>query len=295
MRNNASGVASPDYYLLGRGKVSGAFLDANGKPLGYRDFGNAPEFNASVEVETLDHYSSREGLRKKDREIVISQDINISFILEEITAQNVALFFSGAVSETTNAAVAGFGTSTSVGAEVVPPGSLEVGVWIDLIDPATGRRAYGVKQADVTVLTVPTGGGAQVSVPYAAGVNYEVDEEMGRVFLKSTSTPLTAAVTAGSGLAIHVAANAQAAGTVSTVTPLARTSERLAIKFLSENANAVGGVTGKSEYNFWNVTLTSDGDLPLISEEWSQMSFNGACTTSTWSALNGETCRIIAL
>lgn len=290
MKRNTSGKADPKFYRLGRGIVQAAFLDANGKPKGYRDLGNSPEFGVTVEAETLEHQSSRTGLKKKDLELVLSQDVSLSFQLEEISAENVALFFAGDVSQKENLTKDGMG-ATGAGIVVIEKGDIELGTWIDIID-ASGNRAYDIDGLDLELLTVDAAGSTQAVVPNTSDADYEVDKEMGRLFLKESSTVLQTAVTDGDGLAVYIAAAGSAPDKLDVVTPLTKSRTTVAIKFLAENANSETN-DPRTEMNFWNVVLTPDGDMPLISDEIASMGFNGACTQSTWSSLNGETCRFV--
>ena len=79
---NTTGVPNTNDYNLGRGIVYFSLLDTNGLPTGgYRDLGNAPEFNVSFETETLEHQASRLGLKVTDKEVVISQKCKLSQML----------------------------------------------------------------------------------------------------------------------------------------------------------------------------------------------------------------------
>lgn len=57
--------ATPNY-TLGRGKVYFARFTSGQVPGPFRYIGNTPEFNLTIELETLDHFSSDEGIREKD-------------------------------------------------------------------------------------------------------------------------------------------------------------------------------------------------------------------------------------
>jgi hypothetical protein len=76
--------SSPDNYTLGRGCL---FFD-NGT--GERELGNAPEFNIGVDVDLIEHFSSKSGLRIKDKRVVNELTPTLSFILDEINRENVA-------------------------------------------------------------------------------------------------------------------------------------------------------------------------------------------------------------
>lgn len=61
----------------------------------WRDLGNAPEFECTPAIERLDHFSSRHGIKFKDRSVVRQKMMTCRFILEEGTPENLALFFMG--------------------------------------------------------------------------------------------------------------------------------------------------------------------------------------------------------
>lgn len=66
-----------------------------------RDLGNVAGFSLTPEVEKLDHYSSRQGIRTKDRSVVVAKTQTIEFILEEMTPENFAIALVGTESEDT--------------------------------------------------------------------------------------------------------------------------------------------------------------------------------------------------
>lgn len=82
-----------DNIQVGKGVVS---FKRTGS-LTYRDLGNVTEMAITPSMETLDHFSSREGVRKKDKTIIIEKQATVSFTLEEITPENVALQLLGSV------------------------------------------------------------------------------------------------------------------------------------------------------------------------------------------------------
>lgn len=91
---------STDNYRLGKGVVYFDRLLA-GIFTGERDLGNAPEFNFTIATEKLEHYSSRGGLRAKDKEIISQLTPSVSFVLDEINIANLAMLTLGGVSEIT--------------------------------------------------------------------------------------------------------------------------------------------------------------------------------------------------
>lgn len=265
---NTTGRPRTEDYNLGRGILYFALLDpTTNRPLAYRDLGNSPEFNLSIEVETLQHSSSREGLRVVDKEVVISQSLTLNFQLDEINHENLAALFAGEKASHTNSAVAGFASH-----EAYP--SVEQGRWYDIID-ANGNRAYDVAGDD---LTVEEGTSNTEAVE---GVDYELDSEMGRIFIISGSTVLTA----GSPLDLTLAANAGASD-VSEVRGLTTTNLIGAIKFISENP---ANNDRRTEYQFHKVSLKSEGDFSLIGDEFTTMGFTAAAEKNETSSPDSPT------
>lgn len=88
---------NPDNYTLGRGCL---FFD-NGT--GERELGNSPEFNIGVDVDLIEHFSSKSGLRIKDKRVVNELTPTLSFILDEINRENIADAFLADIEEVAQA------------------------------------------------------------------------------------------------------------------------------------------------------------------------------------------------
>ena len=87
---------STDNYTLGKGIVY--FNKKNvstGLYEGERDLGNAPSFSFNIALEKLEHFSSRGGLKAKDKEIISQISPSINFTLDEINKENIALLTLG--------------------------------------------------------------------------------------------------------------------------------------------------------------------------------------------------------
>lgn len=83
---------STDNYTLGKGIVYFNKKDPSTQLYtGERDLGNAPAFTFNIAIEKLEHYSSRGGLRAKDKEIISQITPGVSFTLDEINKENLAL------------------------------------------------------------------------------------------------------------------------------------------------------------------------------------------------------------
>ncbi len=247
--SNPTGKANTDDYNVGRGKVYFASLDANGIPNGYRFLGNAPEFSLSVETETLEHQSSTGGLRVTDREVVISQQVNLSLTLDELNFEDVSLFFSGTATtfdnSTASAATPVDGTDNLV--------VTEQGRWYDLYTNAGGKPttdSSGSRIYDIGGVTVT--GGASGTDPATLGTDYEIDAKMGRIFIVDGSTVLDVA---NSPHSIDIAQNVGAVSTVDEVRALTQTAVKGALKFISENP---ANEDFQTEYQFHQVSLVAE-------------------------------------
>lgn len=83
-----------DNYTLGKGVV---FFDqlVDSVYQGERDLGNAPSFTFNIALETLEHFSSRGGLKAKDKEVISQVTPGVAFSLDEVNKENLALLTLG--------------------------------------------------------------------------------------------------------------------------------------------------------------------------------------------------------
>lgn len=274
---NTTGLPNTDDYNLGRGKVYFATLDSDGKPEAYRDLGNAPEFSISVETETLEHQSSRQGLKVTDKEVLVSQKISLSLTLDEINFDNLASLLSGETDSHTNSLGSAAVTDVTI-SPTVAEGGLVQGRWYDIVD-SSGNRVYDIAEvADVSVEDSSAG---------AAAINddYLVDLKMGRIFVVTGSTVLTA----GEEVVVSVATDATVADTVDEVKALTKTSVTGALKFIAENPAANDQ---KTEYQFHKVSLKAEGDFALIGDEFSTMSFTAVAESNSTADADSPTLTI---
>ena len=65
----------------------------------FRHLGNAPSIEFTPTIETLEHFSSMEGVRSKDIEIVLEKGGDLVLTLEEWTALNLGIAVLGDVNE----------------------------------------------------------------------------------------------------------------------------------------------------------------------------------------------------
>jgi hypothetical protein len=86
-----------DNYAIGKGILSIAEWTTTVAPTVFTDLGNAPAVEVQPSVEKLPHYSSRSGLRVKDKNPIIQTEYTINFDLDEISAPNLNYFLMGSL------------------------------------------------------------------------------------------------------------------------------------------------------------------------------------------------------
>jgi hypothetical protein len=94
-------LTKTENYIFGRGVGYFAPFDANGRPMGERDLGNLPGLSLNVTTEKAEHFSSRSGIAKKDRSVVVSVAFNGTLEFEDFSAENAALFLGGSATTIT--------------------------------------------------------------------------------------------------------------------------------------------------------------------------------------------------
>jgi hypothetical protein len=255
---NTSGQPNTVDYVLGKGRVLLGLIDsATGlvDASGLRDLGNTPSFSASIEVETRDHRNSRDCLAFVDATFVTSQQINVSFQLDEINFENLSDFFVGETATYDNPHDTTF-------ADVVVTDSIVQGRWYELRD-GSGNRVYDLQAASLVYSVhndTPT-----VAVE---GTDYTLDHELGLIFVIEGSTVLAA----GDQLEWDISTGAGTPQDLDQVRAFQRAQVIGTLVFIQENANDCGQ---KTEYRFHRVQLTGDGELALIGDEEVVMGFAG--------------------
>jgi len=276
--SNSAGTNRVQDYNLGRGILYASELDATtGLPVAYRDLGNCPSFALSVDIEELIHRSSRSGLSSVDKRLVLSQTINFNFVLEELSAENMSLFFNGETTTATNPAVAGV-------AQYQADASLVKGRWYPIYHQTSGVRAMNLTDAaDVTVVHDLAGANDTLVLT----TDYTVDLVMGMVFLNSTG------VTAVEGNTLHItlAADAAPVATVSQTRGATRSGVDSALKFIGENP---ADADQRFEVELHSVQMSADGDFSLISEsDLTQLPISGtAQANESWLDSSSKTMTI---
>ena len=186
---NTTGKPNPQFYVLGRGAVLLAVNDTTtGLPdnAGYRHLGNAPAFATTLEIEEFTHRSSLSGFSEVDARAVTSREIGLSFSLDEISFDNLGLFYNGTTESITNPAVAGVGAAMS---EIVivslAAGGVVLGRWYQLLTAYDGTgdpiSMDPLSPGDLTLREIAG------MTTLVENTDYELDAENGLIFLLSTA------------------------------------------------------------------------------------------------------------
>lgn len=236
-------------YTLGAGKLYFDRFDADGNKTGELYIGNTTSLTGSFDETREEHYSSDEKERAKDASVVTQSDQSVGFTTDDIQPENLALLWKGTSELLAVAAV----TSTVEDFTVVR------GRWYQLgesLATPTGARA-------VTITAVTDDAGTPVAIPGGAGgVNYDVDLELGRIFIKEDATDIV------DGDVIKVTYTAEAHSREVIISK----GETItgALRYISDNT------AGKNRDDYWPyVDLSPDGDYEFKADSWTEMSFTG--------------------
>jgi hypothetical protein len=232
---------SPQNYTLGKGVLYFDKYDSSaGTYEGARDLGNSPEVSINIAPEKLEHFSSRGGLKVKDKSVVSEMNMKISFSLDEPNIENLAMMFMAEQEEVTQAAV-------TAGTKGIA--SVKQGRYYDL-------GARGITAESVSVETDPAG----TPVVKTEGTDFVIDYVRGRIFIPYTSTIVDADE-------IEVSFDA-AEQTYTKLKAMQETEIEGRLIFISDNPVGVN-----YDLTAHRASLTPSGDLSLIGEDWMNLSY----------------------
>ena len=234
-------------FTLGRGELHfDKFATGTFNKTGERFLGNTPELNRTTESENLDHFNSDRGIRVKDKSIVLEKNDSGTFIADEISDENVALWFLGTQNVIAQSA------SASV-VKNIPANRLKPGTYIQLGE----SQANPTGNRNVTMTSVTSN---PVGTTFVDLTDYTVDAELGRLYIVPGG--------AIDGTAPLIVTYATAASTRTQIVVGEGTTIEGALRFISYNP------TGPRRDYYWPyVQLRADGDFAMKGDEWQQLSF----------------------
>ena len=119
-----------DNYQIAKGIVSFSTNDGST----WRDIGNVSSLVWTPAITKLDHFSSRAGVKSKDKSVVTETGATLKMTMDEITPQNFAMLALGVVdSSTTDGDVVKSLTETSIDGLIQCQGTNDVGAKVHFI------------------------------------------------------------------------------------------------------------------------------------------------------------------
>lgn len=234
-------------YTLGRGKVYfSRFKTDTQIPSGFFYIGNTPEFNLTIESETLDHFSSDEGIREKDDSVPLEVTRTGTLITDNIDPKNVALFFFGEESTVTQAVVA---AAPEILDDIKAGHSYKLGV---TTSNPTGY--FGIDTAGFTVEVSP--GGTPLVVDTDFTMNYDTGV---LTFVEGSALAVD-----GADIEVNYAVRAHTRDRVISGSEPVE-GAMIYVAFNPKGTNF--------DYYLPYVKVTPNGDYALKGDEWQQIPF----------------------
>lgn len=242
-------MARTKNYTLGAGKLYFDRFDADGNTTGEYYIGNTTSLTGSTDETREEHYSSDEAERAKDASVVTQSDQTVGFTTDDIQPENLALLWKGTAEQ----------LAVAADTDVVETIAVIRGRWYQLgMSPTspTGARS-------VTLTSVTDDEATPVAIPGGAGgANYEVDLELGRIFIKEDAPDIAD----GDEIIVTYDVGAHSR----TIIISKGETIRGALRYIADNT------AGENRDDYWPlVELSPDGDYEFKADSWSEMSFTG--------------------
>lgn len=223
-------------YTLGRGAL---YFQKTGDRDWYW-FGNTPEFTATSDSEELEHFSSESGIREKDDSVILEVSRTATIVCDDISVQNLALFFLGSSSTVTTAPAVGLSEDLTVD----PGAFIQIGETAANIAGARGL-------ANVVVESNPAG------TTYLLGADYTVNLATGLLEILTGG-----AIAAASDITITY----DIVGGTSDLVVSGGAASEGALRFISDNPKG-----DQRDAFMRSVRISPNGDLSFKGDEWQQI------------------------
>lgn len=239
-----SAAPNTNNYSLGKGIVYFDRYNAAGALTGELDLGNAPAFALAAAIESLDHFSSRKGLKEKDLSIEVSIGMMVKLTLDESAKENINLALLGDYTITNETQPSGHQANDVITAHVGKYSKLH-------------RRALVSNTIQPVVVTNSTG-----TVTYTEGTDYEVDAKVGRIKVLAAGS-----ISEGDSLLVDYDYNATS---FPVLNPVSASPVTGYLRFVGDPDQGP-----KYEAEFWKVKLKCTSDIAFISDDWTTLEFEG--------------------
>ena len=256
---------------LGRGKIYVGNLDATTGLVdgdGLCDLGNVTNFSLQVATERVQRNNFRACTVVQDLDLVTTQNVGVSMTLDELTAENLARFLAG---QSTNA---GYTSPLTTAITDQTIGNAVTGVdlykWYELRSAANGPL-FGAVAGDISLEAGAAAGFASgTGTALTLGTDYELDLDHSLVRFLNSAT-----MAANPHILFDLAA-AAATQTFDTVEALSSSVFNGWVKFLGCNGNG----DQRFQLDLFKVLLAADGELQMIGNEFSEMTFAGSANSN---------------
>lgn len=230
--------------VLGKGKLFfDQFVTGTTTKQGRRYIGNTPEFNTSVESETLDHFDSDNGVRVKDDSVTLETNRSGSFITDNISPENIAMFFLGSA-----------GTFNQVSTPVLDEA---ITVKHGLVYQLGASQAHGMGVRNVSGVVVQDDSD---TTTYVDGTDFVLDAAMGTIEILATGS-------IADGDTLHV----DYTPALESRTEILSSSDTVEGELFFQATNPKGELV---DYLMAKVQISPNGDYALKGDEWQQIGFN---------------------
>lgn len=237
-------------YVLGKGKIyfdrfaAQTLVLATTVGEGERYLGNTPEFSTTSSAENLDHFGSEGGLKIKDDSVQLSLNRSGKLTCDNVSADNQALFIQGSVGDLVQTSAVG-----KIDLITASKGRFfQLGV--DIVNPTGVRKVSNV--------VIKKGAGFITTI--AALNNYEVDLELGRIYIESDSVDIPNLTKIQVTYDVASSTREQIVSSTNTIYG--------ALRFVADNPKGTN-----RDYYFPYVKLSPDGDYALKGDTWQVMGF----------------------
>lgn len=238
-------------YVLGRGEVlfdrfaANVDIDGDTKGEGYRYIGNTPEVSLTSSAEDLDHFDSDSGVKVKDDSVQLTMDRSGKFTTDNIDVGNLALMFLGSATSKAQAAASNVHDLLTL----MPGRHYQLG--------ESESNPSGVRK----IATVSIGKGVGYATDVPAANNWEVDTDLGILYVLADATDISSA-----GVACQIEYDTTEVDREQVIS--ASQSIYGQIKFIAKNPKG----TLRDLYCPY-VKISPDGDFNLKGDDWQSISF----------------------
>lgn len=232
-------------YKVGKGRLYfNQFVAGTKAGKGEKYLGNTPGFSVNVSKTSLDHYSAEGGISVKDEAVDTQINRAGKITCDNISPENVALFFTGHASTLTTVSATGVSETIAAYKDTY----LQLGV--------TPSLPQGIRKITDVVVKIGAATISQVG-------NYDVDLTLGRIYIYATPADVKLVDAAALIVTYNVAASTR------DVVISANTSIFGSLRYVSDNP-----VGDNSDMFLPYIKLSPNGDFTLKGDKWQELGFD---------------------